>query len=183
MVKSGLMCKVNCMTFYQNLFSMWCSVERLFGGLCLGGMQDYNYLKGNCFEVTLELSCCKYPPVSQLYIEWANNREALLLYMQKVRWFECFVSIIESHEWCALFFILISFKAHIGVKGFVMTSSGLGLPDATISVSGTDHNITTWTFGDYYRLLLPGIYDITASSPGWLNMTSLTMSLFKTKRF
>lgn len=107
-----------------------------------GGMQDYNYLKGNCFEVSFELSCCKYPPASQLYIEWANNREALLLYMQ---------------------------KAHIGVKGFVMTTSGLGLPEATISVSGIDHIITTWTFGDYYRLLLPGIYDITASSPGYLS--------------
>ncbi|XP_056586913.1 carboxypeptidase D, b isoform X2 [Triplophysa dalaica] len=106
-----------------------------------GGMQDYNYLKGNCFEVTFELSCCKYPPASQLYIEWANNREALLLYLQ---------------------------EAHIGVRGFVTTTSGLALPDATISVSGIDHNITTWTFGDYYRLLLPGIYNITASSPGYL---------------
>ncbi len=47
-----------------------------------------------------------------------------------------------------------------------MTRSGFGLPDATISVSGTDHNITTCMFGDYYRLLLPGRYDITASSPG-----------------
>ncbi|XP_065143505.1 carboxypeptidase D, b isoform X2 [Paramisgurnus dabryanus] len=109
-----------------------------------GGMQDYNYLKGNCFEVTFELSCCKYPPASQLYIEWVNNKEALLLYMQ---------------------------NAHIGVRGFVMTRSGLGLQDATISVSGIDHNITTWTFGDYYRLLLPGIYDLTASAPGYLPKT------------
>ena len=47
-------------------------------------MQDYNYLKGNCFEITLELSCCKYPPASQIALEWFNNKEALLTYIEQV---------------------------------------------------------------------------------------------------
>lgn len=49
-----------------------------------GGMQDYNYIHGNCLEVTMELSCCKYPPAAQLQREWDMNRESLIAYMEKV---------------------------------------------------------------------------------------------------
>ncbi len=39
-----------------------------------GGMQDFNYIFSNCVELTIEISCCKYPPVSALTEEWQNNR-------------------------------------------------------------------------------------------------------------
>lgn len=49
-----------------------------------GGMQDYNYVHSNCFEITLELSCCKYPSAHELPTEWHNNKESLLYYMEQV---------------------------------------------------------------------------------------------------
>lgn len=46
-------------------------------------MQDFNYVYGSCFEVTFELSCCKYPMASELSEEWIKNRESLLAFMEK----------------------------------------------------------------------------------------------------
>jgi len=47
-------------------------------------MQDYNYVKAQCLELTLEISCCKFPLESQLPGLWEANRPALLAYMQQV---------------------------------------------------------------------------------------------------
>uniref|UniRef100_U3JUJ6 Carboxypeptidase D n=1 Tax=Ficedula albicollis TaxID=59894 RepID=U3JUJ6_FICAL len=110
-----------------------------------GGMQDYNYVWANCFEITLELSCCKYPLTSELPKEWENNRESLLAFIEKV---------------------------HIGVKGFVRDAvTGAGLDNATIAVAGIAHNITAGKFGDYHRLLVPGTYSVTAFVMGYTPVT------------
>lgn len=106
-----------------------------------GGMQDYNYVWAQCLELTLEISCCKFPPETQLRGLWEANRPALLAYMQQV---------------------------HLGVKGVVMDSNGKPVQNAVVEVVGrrnlcpfsTDRN------GEYYRLLLPGTYTITVTYPG-----------------
>lgn len=47
-------------------------------------MQDYNYVNSNCFEITVEVSCCKFPDESTLEGFWNDNRESLLEYLKLV---------------------------------------------------------------------------------------------------
>ncbi|XP_019943891.2 carboxypeptidase D [Paralichthys olivaceus] len=120
-----------------------------------GGMQDFNYLHGNCLEITIELSCCKYPPATELHKEWDLNRESLLAYMEKV---------------------------HIGARGYVKEAvTGAALANVSIMVAGIRHNLTTGNYGEYYRLLLPGTYNITALAPGFTPMTVHSVQVVEDK--
>ncbi|XP_054975387.1 carboxypeptidase N catalytic chain [Sorex araneus] len=104
------------------------------------GMQDFNYLHTNCFEITLELSCDKFPRQEELPREWLANQEALVQFLEEV---------------------------HHGIKGMVLDENYNPLPQAVISVSGINHDVTSGEDGDYFRLLLPGTYVVTASAPGY----------------
>jgi hypothetical protein len=48
-------------------------------------MQDFNYLSSNCFELTLELGCRKFPPGKNLPNLWKENKDALLNFMWQVK--------------------------------------------------------------------------------------------------
>lgn len=48
-------------------------------------MQDYNYLATNCFEITVEIGCLKFPPANRLSRIWDDNKEALIGFMERVR--------------------------------------------------------------------------------------------------
>lgn len=41
-------------------------------------LQDWNYLAGDCMELTLELSLNKWPPAAMLPSIWEDNKLALI---------------------------------------------------------------------------------------------------------
>lgn len=112
--------------------AQWYSVD--------GGMQDFNYLNSNCFEITIEQGCFKYPYENRLEGIWKANKEAMLVYMEEV---------------------------HKGVKGFVVNSDGAAIENATINVLGRNHAIRSVADGDFWRLLVPGDYTLSVSAPGY----------------
>jgi len=119
-----------------------------------GGMQDFNYLASNDFEITLELGCDKYPPRESLAQEWDDNKAALLEYI---------------------------WATHYGVKGMIRDAdTGHGLGGAEIHVrnitrinrfnrmdADIKHDVTSATGGDYWRLLTPGQYEIIVQARGY----------------
>lgn len=50
-----------------------------------GGMQDWNYLNTNCFEITIEMGCFKYPNGNMLEAFWNENKYSLLSFIDQVR--------------------------------------------------------------------------------------------------
>lgn len=111
-------------------------------------MQDYNYVWGNCVEITLELSCCKYPHRYELANFWMQNKKPLLVYLAQV---------------------------HRGVRGLVMDANGNLVSRATMKIKGRDVRFRSSKRGEYWRLLLPGTYTIGES---WDSCLSLLTSSF-----
>ena len=106
-----------------------------------GGMEDFNYLHSNCFEITMELSCCKFPKASQLPEEWRLNRESLFRYME---------------------------ATHMGFRGRVLDAdTGEPVAKAVVQVSGISHNVTTTAAGEFWRLLVDGTYTYTIHALGY----------------
>lgn len=103
-------------------------------------MQDFNYVFTNCFEITLELSCCKYPSRRELPTEWRKNKRSLIEYMKQV---------------------------HMGVKGLVKDINGYPIVDAEIMVQDVEEKpVRTTERGEFWRLLTPGTYYIRAAAFG-----------------
>ncbi|KDR18068.1 carboxypeptidase M-like isoform X2 [Zootermopsis nevadensis] len=106
-----------------------------------GGMQDFNYVWYGCMEVTLELSCCKYPPASELPKFWEENRMSLVKFLA---------------------------EAHRGVHGFVMDENGNPVEKASLKVKSRDVGFQTTKYGEFWRILLPGIYKLEVYADGYL---------------
>ncbi|KAI8513997.1 hypothetical protein Bbelb_083210 [Branchiostoma belcheri] len=102
-----------------------------------GGLSDFLYLHTNSLDLAMELGCSKFPAEKDLEKEWHNNKESLLRFMEQI---------------------------HIGIKGFVRDENCKPIEGAVIHVEGIDHDVTTARDGDYWKLVLPGYYTVTASA-------------------
>ena len=110
-------------------------------------MQDFNYLFAGTMEVTVEVSCCKFPSRKRLVAEWVKNKESLFNFVA---------------------------QAQRGIKGYVRDAQGKPVPDAKIRVrrhpGDSQDGLATWRNstvtsdknGVYWRVLVPGVYDVQA---------------------
>jgi len=96
-------------------------------------MQDFNYWKYGCAEVTIEIACCKYPPASNLNTIWRENKNSLVEYLK---------------------------YANRGVRGIVRFQTGEVAQFVTIRVDDREPYFKTDKNGEYYRILLPGSYTL-----------------------
>lgn len=60
------------------------------------GMNDFSYLHTNCFELSIFLGCDKFPHESELPLEWENNREALLAFIEQVSTGLISISLVDT---------------------------------------------------------------------------------------
>lgn len=60
-------------------------------------MNDFSYLHTNCFELSIFLGCDKFPHESELPLEWENNKESLLSFIEQVR---AELQVMHAHSLC-----------------------------------------------------------------------------------
>nr|CFW94241.1 Eka-PI kinase protein [Euperipatoides kanangrensis] len=105
-----------------------------------GGMQDYNYVQAGCMEITLEVSCCKYPEDNELPRFWDENRKAMVEFLKQV---------------------------HLGIKGIVKDELEKPISRAKIMVKNYQSYFYTTNDGEFWRILLPGTYTLEIIADGY----------------
>ncbi|EER89180.1 hypothetical protein BDA96_10G039200 [Sorghum bicolor] len=116
-----------------------------------GGMQDWNYIHGGCFELTLEISDTKWPKADELPVIWEHNRMSML---------NLLASLIKS-----------------GVHGRIFAAdTGRPIP-GSVMIKGIDSRVSaSSTFGDYHRIVAPGeTYEVVASMEGFRQKSTRIM--------
>jgi len=123
------------------------------------GMQDWNYFYQDCFEVTVELGCCKFPKGGDYFNKetWQQNINSLLEYTKQVNL--------------------------MGITGTVKDMKGNPIIGAKISVVGIDKDIEVkHSQGHYWRLLVAGKYNITASKDGYYPLSFKSVRVHDNKQ-
>ncbi|KAE9554179.1 hypothetical protein FO519_002600 [Halicephalobus sp. NKZ332] len=100
-----------------------------------GGMQDWMYLMANCFEITVETNCDKFPLRTKLPNYWKEHEIPLIYYITLV---------------------------HHTIHGFIFDEqTGLGIANATISINKRGKILKSFIYGDFWRPITPGDYEVS----------------------
>jgi len=105
-----------------------------------GGMQDYGYLNFGTIELTMEISCCKYPHESLLSSYWHSNRDAM---------------------------IELLFQAQKGVKGLILNEYFQPIPNTQVMIDNRRPVVNVTPLGEFWRILLPGAYTLKVLYRGY----------------
>ncbi|RKE98899.1 putative secreted protein (Por secretion system target) [Ichthyenterobacterium magnum] len=113
-----------------------------------GGRQDYMNFENQAKESTIELSLVKTPSASLLDNYWLSNKEALIDYLV---------------------------QGTYGFRGVVKDAVSGNPIEATVKMVGHD-DLGSWTttelpYGDYYRPIKSGTYDIIFEAPCYQSFT------------
>ena len=126
----------------------------------IGGMQDFNYVFSNAMELTIEVSCCKFPRRERLLQEWEHNIDSLLSYVEQSHLGIKGVVYKELHQQQGAFRKPVE-NAHILVKEMTSCTNfhkqgqhPKSVIDDSVVLSNKD--------GLYWKLLLPGHYWVQA---------------------
>ncbi|KAB7502328.1 Carboxypeptidase D [Armadillidium nasatum] len=99
----------------------------------------------------VEISCVKYPSPNSLRGYWNLNKESLIFFME---------------------------QSHIGIKGFVKDENQNPINGARIQVHEAGKVVTTAIDGDYWRPVIPGVYQVSAMAKGYATQTkSVTVNI------
>ncbi|KAI3380172.1 hypothetical protein SNEBB_007232 [Seison nebaliae] len=132
-----------------------------------GGMQDFNYLTTNCFELTIEMGCEKFPAGNELLKFWHENRDSMIDFIRLTH--AGIKGVVESVQ---------TGDKIKGAKILVYKVLKNDLPEPHQSKENVlvkngeemyiNHDVHSTTYGDFFRLLAPGSYRIRVEAKNYI---------------
>lgn len=129
---------------------LWHLKEKITNGIVNGAewkrinntMQDYFYIYLASFDISFFITCERKPNPDRIFNYWLDNRNSLINFMK---------------------------QAHRGVKGLLFdeeSNTMISGIEIWINIEGINVSGIINSKGDYFRILKPGLYNISIKADG-----------------